>query len=425
MAGVRATPGDLVDLHSAGSGLCASLGQHAACAFISATRIHWHGLPLSRALLDLLHREGLAGATVFHGVAGFGAHSRIHTRAIVDLATDLPVVIEVVDRPDRLERVMPMLEEMVTEGLITEEEVTVRVYRHRELKPLTGRLLVSDVMTRDVTTVPPTASVAEVIEWLAGRLFCALPVVDEAGRVVGIITNDELIARGGLPARLRLLERPGEAIEATAARSAAEALHLMVARDLKRLPVVDRDGRLVGMLSRVDLLRAADDGYSGVVSEGETRRVRGTVVADVMRRDPATVPPDTPVPEVIDALLAAPTRRVLATDDQGRLLGIISDADLLARLEPAQRSGLLARLLGDGRERQAHRLSVMRAADVMNARVVTIGPDATLEAAIRRSLDSRRHLLPVVDATGRLAGLVSRAELLAALAPAPGDGRSA
>lgn len=399
----------------------------------------WRGLPLSRALLDLLHREGLAGATIFTGAAGFGAHSRIHTRALVDLSTDLPVVIEVVDRPDRLDRVMPLIEEMVVEGLITEEEVIVRVYRHRELKPLTDRLLVRDVMTREVASVPPTATLAEVVARLSDRLFRALPVVDEAGVVVGIITNDDLTERGGLPARLRLLRATSaaESIPAGAAgdimtrdpvmvrddRPAAEALHLLVSRGLKRLPVVDASGRLVGMLSRLDLLKAVDDGYAGVAGEAEVQRARGTVVADVMRRDPATVAPGTPAPEVVDALLATPTRRVMVTDEAGRLLGLISDADIVARLEPAEQSGLLAWLTGRGAEaRQARALSRLRAEDVMNRRVVTIGPEATLEAAIRRSLDTRRHLLPVVDGPGRLVGLVSRLELLAALAPPETNG---
>jgi CBS-domain-containing membrane protein len=345
----------------------------------------------------------------------------------------------VVDRPDRIDRILPLVEAMVSEGLITEEEVTVRVYRHRALRPLASRLLVRDLMTREVIAVPPTATLAEVVARLSDRLFRALPVVDEDGRVIGIVTNDDLIERGGLPARPRLLRATveGEPIPAGVAgdimtrepvtiredRPAAEALHLLASRGLKRLPVVDADGRLVGMLSRLDLLRAVDDGYTGVAGDAATRRARGTVVADVMRRDPATVGPETPVPEVIDALLAAPTRRVLVTDPDGRLLGLISDADIVARLEPAQQPGLLAWLTGRSAEaRQLRALSRLRAEDVMNRQVITIGPEATLEAAIARSLDTRRHLLPVIDEQGRLLGLVSRAEMLTALTLAATDG---
>ncbi|MCL2448742.1 MAG: DUF190 domain-containing protein [Polyangiaceae bacterium] len=89
----------------------------------------WHHVPLHRALLERLRREGFAGATVFHGVAGFGASSVIHTAQIVDLSGDLPVVIEVVDDQEHVDRLMPILDEMVTGGaLVTIEKVRVLKY---------------------------------------------------------------------------------------------------------------------------------------------------------------------------------------------------------------------------------------------------------------------------------------------------------
>ena len=66
----------------------------------------WRGKPLSAVLLETLKKEGLAGATVFRGVAGFGAHSRIHTAAILDLSTDLPIVIEVIDTPEKIQHAL-------------------------------------------------------------------------------------------------------------------------------------------------------------------------------------------------------------------------------------------------------------------------------------------------------------------------------
>jgi PII-like signaling protein len=89
----------------------------------------WHHQPLYRALLERLRREGFAGATVFHGVAGFGASSVIHTSSIVDLSGDLPIVIEVVDDEAHMEKLIPILDEMVTGGaLITMERVRVLKY---------------------------------------------------------------------------------------------------------------------------------------------------------------------------------------------------------------------------------------------------------------------------------------------------------
>jgi PII-like signaling protein len=88
----------------------------------------WHHQPLARALLERLRREGFAGATVFHGVAGFGAHSVVHTSHILRLSQDLPVVIEVVDTEERMKALVPILDEMVGEGLVTMEKVRVLKY---------------------------------------------------------------------------------------------------------------------------------------------------------------------------------------------------------------------------------------------------------------------------------------------------------
>lgn len=92
---------------------------------------HWHGRPLYQAVVELLRREGLAGATVVRGVEGFGAHSRIHTARILRLSEDLPVVIEVVDSTERIQAVLPKLDEMVVEGLVMVADVEVIMYRSR------------------------------------------------------------------------------------------------------------------------------------------------------------------------------------------------------------------------------------------------------------------------------------------------------
>jgi PII-like signaling protein len=91
----------------------------------------WHQRPLSTALLERLRKDGFAGATVFHGTAGFGAHSVIHTSHILRLSEDLPVVIEVVDTEAQMEKLARILDEMVIEGLVTMERVRVLKYASR------------------------------------------------------------------------------------------------------------------------------------------------------------------------------------------------------------------------------------------------------------------------------------------------------
>jgi PII-like signaling protein len=84
---------------------------------------------LARAILERLRTEGFAGATVIHGIAGFGASSVIHTASLVELSTDLPVLIEVVDDEAHVDRLLPILDEMVTGGaLVTMERVRVLKY---------------------------------------------------------------------------------------------------------------------------------------------------------------------------------------------------------------------------------------------------------------------------------------------------------
>lgn len=89
----------------------------------------WHHTPLARAILERLRAEGFAGATILHGVAGFGASSVIHTASLIELSTDLPVVIEVVDDQTHVDRLLPILDEMITGGaLVTMERVRVLKY---------------------------------------------------------------------------------------------------------------------------------------------------------------------------------------------------------------------------------------------------------------------------------------------------------
>jgi PII-like signaling protein len=89
----------------------------------------WRHTPLARAILERLRGEGFAGATVVHGVAGFGASSVIHTAGLIELSADLPVVIEVVDDQAHVDRLLPILDEMITGGaLVTMERVRVLKY---------------------------------------------------------------------------------------------------------------------------------------------------------------------------------------------------------------------------------------------------------------------------------------------------------
>jgi hypothetical protein len=90
----------------------------------------WHGMPLYEAIVHKVREMGLAGATVLRGVEGFGANSRIHTAKILRLSEDLPVLIEIVDIEERIAEILPVLDGMIGEGLITLERVEIIKYSH-------------------------------------------------------------------------------------------------------------------------------------------------------------------------------------------------------------------------------------------------------------------------------------------------------
>lgn len=88
-------------------------------------------IPLYEALVEFFRKEGFAGATVLRGVAGFGAHSVYHTDKLLRLSLDLPIVVEVVDTKEKLDSVMPQIDEMMDGGMITLEKATVIHYSHK------------------------------------------------------------------------------------------------------------------------------------------------------------------------------------------------------------------------------------------------------------------------------------------------------
>ena len=99
--------------------------------FIGESDTH-NGRPLYQSIVEVLRSKGLAGATVLRGIEGFGKSSRLHVAHILRLSEDLPIVIECVDTDDKIESILPTLDEMIRDGLVTLERVDVRVYRANE-----------------------------------------------------------------------------------------------------------------------------------------------------------------------------------------------------------------------------------------------------------------------------------------------------
>lgn len=391
------------------------------------------GRPLHLAVVELLQAEGAQGATVLRGLLGFGAGGRLHAGALADVAARLPVVVEWIDRPEQVERLLPRLLALVGHGLVTVDETELLLLEPHPVRALRAAVTVAEVMTRDPVAVEAATPVRALVELMLGAVV-------RGGRVVGIVTSGDLVQRAGLAVRVDLLRRldAGEARAAldrlTAGRTAADvmtpdavtvapetplprAAEVMARRRLKRLPVVDGAGGLAGMVSRVDLLRAAAQGGPGAAPEAAALGLaRDAPVARAMRRDVPTVYPESSLPEVFQAVIATRLGLALVVDPDRRPLGLVTDAALLERVTPALRPGLLrslmARLPGSHGDAPGAHAGGHTARDFMTRALAQVREDVVLSEAIAVMLRDRHKVLAVVDAAGCLAGVVDRADLL-------------
>ena len=402
----------------------------------------WAGKPLYLAILEVLQRQGCSGATVFRGLAGFGANSLIHTVMLLELSTDLPIVITLVDRQDRLQRVLPQICEMVQEGLVTLTPVEVVKYTSRVPGPFPPGLTVGEIMTREVISVRPEAPVAEVLDRILEHGLRAVPVLDEEGRVLGTISEEDLLTRAGLelPESIRKEvaavglagagshgaktardvmrpEVPFVGADATVAQAAAQ----MADGGLRRLAVVEESGRMVGILSRSDILKTVIDALEEAGTGPRPQVNLAGTVEEAMQAGGVSVALDAPLADVLDRIMESRSRYVVVTDAQSRVAGIITEGDILNRAGKKVRpevTRVVGTWLKGGHVASGLALAARGkvASEVMSREVVTIRGSAPVAEALKIMIERVIKVLPVVDAGGRFIGTLNRSALLAALA---------
>jgi CBS domain-containing protein len=128
-----------------------------------------------------------------------------------------------------------------------------------------------------------------------------------------------------------------------------------------------------------------------------------------MRRDVPSVAADSTLGEVLDAVTSTRLNRAVVVDAERRVLGVVTDADLLARLDPAAQTGLLGALMGRGPGPVELKAT---ARDVMHAPALTVTADTPVGSAAQQMLEARRKVLPITDSEGHLLGVLDRADLL-------------
>jgi CBS-domain-containing membrane protein len=407
------------------------------CIYIGESD-RWRGKPLDMAILEILRSQGLAGATVYRGTSGFGAHSHIRSASIEVLSVDLPVLIEAVDIPERIQRGLDAVSPMVGEGLITLEDVTIVKYTHRYMNPLPADKSVSDVMTRDVVSLREDMSVREAWEKMVHNELKALPVVDGRGVVIGILTDEDMLQRAGIQQRLSVTLQMGQPSIQDELRLLGETTRLvkdvmtqpailvkkddplgaaaakLVRSGLKRMPVVDDSGKLAGMLSRLDILKQVADAPSSVPPPHSPAGAVRTV-GDVMRTNIPTVRPDENLASIVEKFVTDDTHRLVVIDEAGLAVGLIADSDVVARVQPEHRGGILDAFRNIGKPPAGKET----AADIMSPGVTTILPETSIVDASRKMLAESRKWLVVINVMGLPIGLVDRQTLLEALVSIP------
>ena len=393
---------------------------------------------LAAALVERVRDLKIAArCTVFRGVEAAYENGEVATGRVLDLSYNMPLKVEIILPAAETDVVLPMVEEMITEGMVTVREVAIAVHKTRK-RLFPRQIRVKDVMTAGPRIVRPDTPVGEVVEVLLSSIFTGVPVVDDDRRPIGIITQGDLIYRADLPVRLGLLARASEPdardiLSHLTARKAKDimtspvvdigmdelltnAVGRMLERGVKRLPVLDRDGRLVGMISRLDVFQTITAEAPHWDSMARSRIVVENLryVSDIMRRDSHKVLPDTPVEDILRLIGSDDIQRVAVTDPEGYFLGLISDVDLLTAFTE-QEAGVwrfLVRKMPFTRPKAGHGTIGKTAAEVMRTDIITVREETGLEEAIGLMVDNRLKRLPVLDDQGRFQGMVSRDALL-------------
>lgn len=420
--------------------------DYKAIEIFTSEEARCQGKPATDAVIDYIRRLKIAArCVVTRGIAGCYENGEVTTQKLEILSFNLPVRIYIVLPAAETEKTVAGINALVSDGIIILHDL--QVVGHRARKAFFPRhIRVRDAMTSSPKSVSLSCPLIDAARLLLSSIFTGLPVVDESNRPVGVLTQGDLMRKGGLPLRLgllaetdaillesalsRLSSQTAKDIMTTPAvtvgedRQLSEAVDVMLAKGVKRLPVVDKAGGLTGMISRLDIfrtvMREAPDWKSFQARKIEVGDLQN--VGDILRRDTQTVSPDTPVDEVIRVIDQNDIQRVAVVGKDGKLLGVISDRDLLVFFKQEQEGiwGLFSRIKNPSAHENPCRgdlqtcLSHTTAAAVMKTDLITVQEEMLIEEAIRLMTQKAIKRLPVVDADGRFKGMISRDSLLRA-----------
>lgn len=392
-------------------------------------------------VVRLLRDHGARNVFAIHPV-----ESVVDSGEPATVTADVAAFIYWFDTHERVARVLPLVRAHVPNCLAVVEEVAIAFDTAAAVPDLPRSVIVADVMTRDPVEVEAGDPLSDVVYIMVRRNLRAIPVIDAERRVVGIITNSDLVARAGLPLRVELLQGLSTAdqqeaidglatgpqtagavmtsavVTVTPETSVREAARLMVQRRLKRLPVVDEQDHLVGVVSRFDLLRSVswlpeepvEPAFPAAATSPDMP------VREVMSSTVPVVGPGANLAEVLSAVVSTRLHRVIVVDEDRHVLGIISDADLVERLTPEVRPTALSVLMhhlpgthaSAGFEERVRHTRGHVASELMQLRPLVVHAGDAIGSVIDPILRSGSKAVPVVDEEEKLVGVLDRAHLL-------------
>jgi CBS domain-containing protein len=405
----------------------------------------WKGKPVPTGIIEHVRKARIAArCLVTKGVAGCYENGEVASSRLEVLSFNMPMKIEIILPAAELEKILPGIEEIVTDGIVVVEDMEIKSHR-AEKHLIPRRLMVRDVMTGNPKSITVSTPAADIIKILMNANFHCLPVTDNDNRPTGIITQGDLISRAGMPVRLGMLsgferKKTENFLESVSGKKAGEimtspvkttgqdkplveAVNEMLKHSLKRMPVVDTEGRLAGILSRFDIFRTitseSPDWKSMELMSVKIGNIRR--VEDIMQRDTDTVLPDTPVADISRIIDSRFMQRVIVTDKDGKLLGMISDRDLLSMFA-GHHAGIWDYLMAKmpfnelaAKHREFIRQAKLKtAANVMKTDLVTVKEKTPVDEAIKLMAEKKIKRLPVVDDNGIFKGMVSRDSVLRA-----------
>lgn len=399
------------------------------------------GQALYLTVLDYLRQHGATGATVLRGIAGFGAGIRRRTAGVSDFTQSLPVVIEWVDRTERVARILPTIDELLPNALITVEELQVYRAALRSSGPF-GERQVGEVAARDVSIAHIDDALLTAALKLSQHRQLLLPVLDGQQRIVGIVTAADIERRAMVP--LRLLRSLSESdqramLAALPSQSVADAMTVdvravstgtlipqavatLVEWGLNELPVVDTDGRFAGLFG-------VDQSLQGVLA---AQRTSDSPIRDadppppvslLMQRTVPTCEASEPALNALDRLRTS-RLHILVIMEYQKPIGVLSDELLIALLEHEAKQSWV-RALQQPESPLPNMLTQAFGQQITGALpykpVAAIMSDTTRDDAIRQLLEHQMEQLVVVDEEERLVGLLGRYALLRSLAQESGS----